>query len=303
MAMIDTPNLDLEKIAEEKYRRMQAADLRQAINSPSGELTKWVLVEGKFDRDFYPIIFRDDVRVYMAGRVSEDDEKKRVNGGVRAVLEVVETILNDGYTKSIIGIIDRDYYDYRAYGDSVGVDTTGHVFMTDYRDLEMTLCTLSSAWDTISSLPEYNESLSTGWEEVIRYIGAIRVANRYYRVYESLEFSVGNLYNYTTHTIMLNWQDIVWAQVKKKGENALQKGMLEMLEAKFHLSDLHYSCYTRGHDAFKLLAIMLKSTKYKEASLVEKMIDNCTFADCKNLSLYKDISNWEAEHVEMLRRE
>lgn len=301
--MIDTPSLDLEKIAEEKYRRMQAADLCLAIDSPAGELTKWVLVEGKFDRDFYPIIFRDDVRVYMAGRVSEDDEKKRVNGGVRAVLDVVKTILNDGYTNSIIGIIDRDYYDYRADDDNVGVDTTGHVFMTDFRDLEMTLCTMSSAWNAISSLPEYDESLSSDWENVIRYIGAIRVANRYYRVYESLKFSVGNLYNDTTHTIILNWQDIVWEQVKKKGENALQKGMLEMLEEKFHLSDLHYSCYTRGHDAFKLLAIMLKKTIYTEESLVEKMINNCTFADCKNLSLYKDISNWEASHVKMLRRE
>lgn len=136
---VETYNYDIGRLDEDKYRKMQAADLRQAINSPSGEMTRWVLVEGKQDRDFYPIMFQDDVRIYIAGHVRADDETHTVHGGVVAVREVVNTILTLGYTTSIIGIIDRDYIDYRTASDDTGVDQTGHIFVTDYRDLEMTL--------------------------------------------------------------------------------------------------------------------------------------------------------------------
>ena len=48
--MADTYSYDVVNFSEDKYRRMQAADLRLAINSPTGELTRWVLVEGFLDR-------------------------------------------------------------------------------------------------------------------------------------------------------------------------------------------------------------------------------------------------------------
>ena len=298
--MSDTYSYDVADFSEDKYRRMQAADLRLAINSPTGELTKWVLVEGFRDRDFFPIMFRKDVRIYIAGRVKEDDSSQTVQGGIKAVYEVVTTILQEGYTTNIIGIVDRDYVDYRADGDSVGVDETGHIFMTDYRDLEMTLHTMPSAWMSITSLPEYTDSKIEKWEEVIRYLGAIRVANRHCCVYQHFEFSVGNLYNYQTRTIVPNWQEIAWNKAQKACNMSLSKNMLDIVEEKYHLSDMHYASYTRGHDAFKLLAIMLNDAKYTEKKLVEKMIDRCSFEDCKRLQLYQKIANWELSHNELL---
>ena len=302
MSETDTYNYDVAEIGEDKYRKMQAADLRLAINSPSGEQTKWVLVEGRMDRDFFPIMFRKEVRIYIAGRLKEDDEKQEVQGGIKAVREVVASILADGYTTSIIGIVDRDYVDYRSDGDNTGIDHTGHIFVTDYRDLEMTLHTMPSAWLSITTLPEYTEPIIAQWEAIIRYLGAIRVANRHCSIYQHFDFSVGNLYNYQTRTIVPNWQDIAWNKAQKECNMSLKKEMLDLVEEKFHLTSTRFASYTRGHDAFKLLAIMLNNGKYSEAILVQTMINGCKFEECKSLQLYQDIANWELTHVEMLRK-
>lgn len=302
MSETDTYNYDVAEIGEDKYRKMQAADLRLAINSPSGEQTKWVLVEGRMDRDFFPIMFRKEVRIYIAGRLKEDDEKQEVQGGIKAVREVVASILADGYTTSIIGIVDRDYVDYRSDGDNTGIDHTGHIFVTDYRDLEMTLHTMPSAWLSITTLPEYTEPIISQWEAIIRYLGAIRVANRHCSIYQHFDFSVGNLYNYQTRTIVPNWQDIAWNKAQKECKMSLKKEMLDLVEEKFHLTSTRFASYTRGHDAFKLLAIMLNNGKYSEEILVQTMINGCKFEECKSLQLYQDIANWELTHVEMLRK-
>ena len=300
--MADTYSYDVVDFSEDKYRRMQAADLHLAINSPTGELTKWVLVEGFLDRDFFPIMFRKDVRIYIAGRVKDDDPSQKVHGGIKAVYEVVTTILEEGCTTNIIGIVDRDYVDYRAAGDNAGVDITGHIFMTDYRDLEMTLHTMPSAWSSVTSLPEYTDAIITKWEEVIRYLGAIRVANRHCCVYMHFEFSVGNLYDFQTRTIVPDWQDIAWNKAQKECNMSLKKEMLDIVEEKYHLSGVNLASYTRGHDAFKLLAIMLNDGKYTEQTLLQKMIDGCSFEECKTLQLYRNIANWELTHVELLRK-
>lgn len=302
MSVTDTYNYDVAEIGEDKYRKMQAADLRLAVNSPSGEQTKWVLVEGRMDRDFFPIMFQKDVRIYIAGRLKEDDAKQEVQGGIKAVREVVASILADGYITSIIGIVDRDYVDYRSDGDTTGIDYTGHIFVTDYRDLEMTLYTMPSAWLSITSMPEYTEPIIAQWEAVIRYLGAIRVANRHCCVYQHFDFSVGNLYNYQTRTIVPNWQDIAWNKAQKECNMSLKKEMLDIVEEKFHLASSQFASYTRGHDAFKLLAIMLNNGKYSEEILVQTMIQGCKFEECKSLQLYQDIANWELTHVEMLRK-
>ena len=295
-----TYSYDVGRMPEDKYRKMQAADLQLAINSPTGEDTKWVLVEGRMDRDFYPLMFADDVRIYIAGYVSNEEEPDNVHGGVKAVREVVTKILKDGYTTNIIGIIDRDYYEYRAEGDETGADHTGHIFKTDYRDLEMTLFTLSSAWSAITSLPEFSTTIYSDWELVIRHLGAIRVANRHCSVYEHFDISVGNLFDCHTRALVPDWQEIAWSMAQKECSKSLEKSMLTIVENRFHLSTSHMASYARGHDAFKLLAIMLLKD-YTEKKLVELMINHCSFEDCKSLQLYRDIAAWETTHVKMLR--
>lgn len=300
MSETSTYSYDIGRLPEDKYRKMQAADLQLAINSPMGEQTKWVLVEGRMDRDFYPLMFANDVRIYIAGYVSNEDDSNNVHGGVKAVRDVVKKVLNDGYTTSIIGIIDRDYFDYRADGDNTGVDDTGHIFMTDYRDLEMTLFTLSSAWAAITSLPEFTTTISSDWEQVIRHLGAIRVANRHCCVYEHFEFSIGNLYDCHARAFLPDWQEIAWSQAQKLCSTSLEKSMLTIVEERFHLTSLSMASYARGHDAFRLLALMLHRD-YTEKKLLTLMIDNCSFEDCQSLQLYHDIAVWETTHVKMLK--
>lgn len=280
-------NRDLESISSAKYRKMQLADLRQAINSPHGELMMWVLVEGRVDLELYVRFFRPEIKVYMAGMQKE--EGSRISGGSKAVRSIVDAVLKDGVTQRIIGIIDRDYTDYRLKP----YKNRRNIFRTDCRDIEMTLMMMPSAWNCTTTLPSYANVDVTQWEEVVRYLGAIRAAWAYSNIQEKLEIGLGKLYDDTNHQIRSNWKSNALRSANACCGGRITNGLLSMTERRFSLQSTSTAMFGRGHDAFPLLIAMMINSNMSEETLVIRMAQHCSLNDCRQLHLYRDIECWQ----------
>lgn len=280
-------NRDLESISSAKYRQMQLSDLRQAINSPQGELVMWVLVEGRVDLELYARFFRPEVKVYMAGMRKEEGSK--ISGGSKAVRSIVNAVLMDGVTQRIIGIIDRDYTDYcfRPYKNKRSI------FRTDCRDLEMTLMMMPSAWNYVTTLSSYVNVNAAQWEEVVRYLGTIRVYWAYYSIQGKFEIGVGKLYDNQCHRISPNWMSNALKIANACSGGGITNNLLSTIGRQFYLSSTPTAKFARGHDAFPLLINMMVNANMTEESLVMNMIRRCSLNDCRQLHLYRDIERWQ----------
>lgn len=278
---------DLESISNAKYRKMQLADLRQAINSPQGELMMWVLVEGRVDLEFYARLFNAEVKVYMAGMQKEEDTK--ICGGSKAVRNIVATILKDGVTQRVIGIIDRDYSDFH----SKQYRSLRNIFRTDGRDLEMTLRMMPSAWNCVTNLSAYSNVDVGKWIEVVRYLGTIRVAWAFYDIQGKFEIRVGNLFDDQSHQIRSNWKSNALRTANTCCGGRITNYLLSTIERRFCLFSTPTEMFGRGHDAFPLLIAMMINSNMSEDALTMKMARHCSLDDCRQLHLYGDIASWQ----------
>ena len=113
------------------------SNLRLMVFSPSGLSTLWVLVEGEADPYFYERMFViGNVHVVKAGR---PDSIGGVHGGYQAVIELVGKMLAVRNNLLVIGIIDKDWRSFDGHTEKLPVN----IFLTDRRDLEMTLLSYS----------------------------------------------------------------------------------------------------------------------------------------------------------------
>ena len=176
---------------------IQESDLRQSINSPTGLVTLWVLVEGDADPYFYERMFDNSrTKVVKVGKKGKDGN---LHGGFNVVKEIVANFLALGLTPLIIGIIDRDW---RPFKKEARLLLPPHVFETDQRDLEMTFLSYQSL--RVALKQEVTNTMNTNhikwfrngfwyqkngdwfrdvWErccKVSRYMGSLRIVASYY---------------------------------------------------------------------------------------------------------------------------
>ena len=110
------------------------SNLRLKVFSPAGLTALWVLVEGDADPYFYERMFIvGNVHVIKAGK---PDSIGVVHGGYRAVIDLVGKMLSARNNLLVIGIIDKDWRSFVKTGDRLPAN---NIFVTDRRDLEMTL--------------------------------------------------------------------------------------------------------------------------------------------------------------------
>jgi len=281
---------ELSKISDDIYQKWQASDVEAAINHPAGEIIKWVIVEGKADKDFYPKMFDEDVFVYIGGYLKDD----KLNGGAMAVKSVVSTIINKNLTQTIIGIIDRDYTDFgiQPYSEAP------HIYRTDKRDLELTLMSLDSAWNAVTSLSEFNNVDTNKWELVIRKMGCYHVYNYWKFLDFHIEYKNGSIYDSSKHDICSNWESVLLNQTQICAQKSnkivsLPPNAADLANSQFLLNGRNFCDYCRGHDALPLLAQMMVFGHYNERKLTKIMIDSVTLDDIKTLKLYQNIdSDW-----------
>lgn len=282
---------ELPLVPENVYRKFRASDLEQMFLSSGGMETLWVMVEGQADLDFYPKMLNPEVQVYIAGKNKENEDGSiSVSGGLVAVKDVVEKIRAVDVNRKIIGIVDRDNTDY---GQTVYVEIP-YIYRTDKRDLEMTLSSLPSAWNAITTLPDYVRVNVADWKEMIGRMGAYRVYEYWKYLDFRIELKLGKLYDSNTHAPFPQWKQRLHNQVEEcyklvNAVGSLPLDLYEQVECQFSIHSKDFREYCQGHESFRLLAMMMVTGNHSEKELRGLMIDNVSVNDIKSLNLYNSI--------------
>lgn len=283
-------------------------DLRRAINSPLGEKTLWVLVEGNADPYFYERMFvkgETPVKVHKAGYIAKDGSKK---GGKDIVVNMVTHILNDNLTEKIIGIIDRDYRDFEKNKRT----TPGNIFLTDYRDLEMTMMaekqTRTLLFEEIQAHSNPQNTICWGnqewfcnmWtkcKEISRLMGEIRIALTWHNMKAKLNFSPKLYWDEANRLVNPSYSRDIIKYVRKEctaNHNKLKLDRLISAKNRFQLAKQSIWKVCRGHDLLSVLSnLLVDSSTFNEEWMTFFMSKEYPKDSIRQMSLYTTLIKWQ----------
>lgn len=289
----------------------QESDLRQAIYSPTGLITLWVLVEGDADPYFYERMFDNSrTKVVNVGKIGTDG---KLHGGSKVVKEIVTNLLALGKTPLIIGIIDRDW---RPFKKEAKLQLPPHIFETDHRDLEMTFLSYKSLrvalkQDVISTMnPNHRRWLKNGfwcrkngdwfrdvWEQccrVSRHMGSLRIVASHYGL-PRVDFVATDYWNAGQHVLCEGWETRLFQSTVEQTRCCYLRLLFCCWRVKYKFDLNHQSVYDvcRGHDFLSVMSEMLiDKSHYSERWMTFFMTKEMPVADIRSMRLYQDIDRW-----------
>lgn len=271
------------------------------LNSRRRLRTTFVIVEGSDDLAFYRRFFdRRVTSVYYSTKL--DDKGNVKDGGCKVLMEIVDTVLKDGRTDQVIGIIDTDYRKYRK-----NHKYPKNIFHTDRRDMEMTtLETVSVRHYLCDWIQDFDSKLEK-LEPILRHAGELRIVNDLFRMGCNFKkgCKISSTFDQQKHRVYDDWKrryDCMFLKAcfYKKGQKTEKlKALVRLCKAYLHLkchTYKHESMYDicQGHDTVSLLSLSLVNTAtYSEAAIWEKCFDAYTVADFANSDLYLSINEWQ----------
>lgn len=289
----------------------QESNLRQAINSPIGLVTLWVLVEGDADSYFYERMFDNSrTKVVKVGKTGRDG---KLHGGCNVVKEIVANLLSLGRTQLVIGIIDRDWRPFKKEAKS---QLPPHIFETDQRDLEMTFLSYESLrlklkQEVIHTMnPNHLRWLRNGfwcrkngdwskdvWEQccnVSRYMGSLRIVASCYEL-PRVDFTITECWNAERHALCEGWEDQLFRSTVEQTRCCYLRLLYYCWRVKYKFNLNHQSVYAvcRGHDFLSVMSEMLiDKSHYSERWMTFFMTKEMDIADIIGMRLYQDIDKW-----------
>lgn len=266
--------------------------------------TTFVIVEGSDDLAFYGRFFdKRVVSAYYSTKLKDDGNVE--DGGCEELQHIVKTVLDDGRTDNVFGIMDADYRKYVK--DYVYPQ---NIFHTDYRDMEMTALSTFSVRQALSSWINGFENLWNQLIPALRYAGTLRILND--------KFSLGcnfkkkckiyKVFDEQSHRIAADWKyqyykAFVRACLKSKNQTTFQKlckrvflikALIHKCFFNYNQEDLFDICH--GHDTIQLLSLCLvKTDVYSKLAIWEKCFDAYTLSDFAKTRLYTAINVWQTE--------
>ncbi len=252
------------------------------MKSRAGESRVWCVVEASEDRSVYEKFFSSDDIVIMT---SEDDKGRRGCGNV----EIIVRDLNAEFDNiKLFGIRDKDYTRFdKSY------ILARNVFLTDCRDIEMMLLSMTSVRNVLSSWDNQLE----GCKQVAREIAYLRIYNQVYRT--SCMFrdiiKASLFIEDSSHTFKADCLTKLFEYYKLScGIDIDYQEVLNLIKTE-KLAILPDSEICRGHDVIKLLQWILSSPRYSEKEIFKLMVSAVSEEDIQSLQLYQDISSWFAK--------
>jgi hypothetical protein len=288
-----------------KQQRFIESDLRLMIMSPGGITTLWVLVEGDADIYFYERMFKNHgTKVVIAGRTNILGTKI---GGYHAVMEVVNNLLAWGKTSRIIGIIDRDWRSFYRNGVT---KLPANIFLTDYRDLEMTLLSVQRVRNLLKTEIVANMSavyvhefgggdwFTSVWEnccQIARYMGSLRIVVAHFRM-RKLEFSNTLYWDNATRRITNEWEDNLFNKALELNSHICKARFFFYCwwtKVRFGLNKLSIYEVSRGHDFLQILStLLIDSGHFSEKWMAYFMAMEIPKEEIRKLKMYNSINSW-----------
>ena len=266
--------------------------------------TTFVIVEGSDDLAFYGRFF--DKRVVSAYYSTKLKDDGKINtGGCEELQHIVKTVLDDGRTDKVVGIMDTDYRKYVK-----GYVYPQNIFHTDCRDMEMTALSTPSVRQALSSWINGFENLWNQLVPALRYAGTLRILNDKFRLGCSFKrkCKIYRVFDEQSHRIAADWKHrydkaFVRACLKSKNQTTFQKlrkrvvlirALIHKLFTSYSQEDIFDICH--GHDTIQLLSLCLvNSHVYSDLAIWEKCFDAYTPSDFARTRLYSAINVWQTE--------
>lgn len=291
-------------------------DLKMSMTSPVGVTLLWVLVEGEADMYFYERMF--DTTIAKVCKAGEKDSIGNVNGGNKAVVNIVGHLLHDPdvLTSALIGVIDRDW---RPFKKNAMDPLPEHIFETDWRDLEMTLLSHYSVRNALenevtSNMAEKHRQRyfkGADWYKkvwnnccnVSRYMGSLHIVASHFG-YARLLFSDFVYWDDDVNKKCLkeNWQERVYVDALRQLKPVCHLRLLLScwyMRHRYLLNKRPIYDVCRGHDFMHALSCMLiDKHHFSEEWMTYFMTQEISLAEIRNLQMYKSIQSWTvAQHL------
>lgn len=300
---------DLQTIFMNFNKVMVENDLRSSINSPIGERTTWVLVEGTCDPWFYDRIFTGPyVKVV---RVGIKDKLGNPKGGYKAVEKIVHNLQKNA-TNLVFGIIDKDYTQFNKQRH---IDSSC-IFTTDHRDLEMTLLSNNDAREKLqaeilsNTKParfgrlEPEEWFREQWskcESVCRFLGELRLAGTWINIPTRLNFKLSSYWSDKNKSLVENWKRNIYISAFQQclGKRYLFFSPLIHLLSNYRHRTKEMTVWDvcRGHDFMGFLSeLMINKNHFSPAWMTYFLANEVSLDDIRKMQLYKTIQTWQSAH-------
>lgn len=290
------------------------SNLRLMVLSPGGQTTLWVLVEGDADPYFYERMFVvGNVQVIKAG---VPDSAGVVHGGYHAVIELVRKVLAARSYLLIIGIIDRDWRLFIGHTEKL----PANIFLTDRRDLEMTLLSYSrlrmalraEVMSTMS--PNYLPYFVDGkwynkngdwfrdvWEEsvsVSRYMGIFHIMAARFHM-PSVGFKASDYWDFTNRRLLTDWREnLLQTAIRNVGMSRCKMHCKAFrIKLRYGLSFRSFADVCRGHDMMSLLSKQLiDNAHFSEKWITFYLSKEINPDEIKCMRLYRTLNRWMNQH-------
>lgn len=242
--------------------------INSAVKSHKGINMIWVLVEGDDDVNLYGGFFDKQTSYVLKANAIENKREKSCK---QYVLNIVSEFLK--YEKlHVIGIVDADYDRY-----SYNTTYPQNVFVTDHRDIEMTMLACKNTHDRLNQW--CNELLQKLTDDVLpkaKIMGFLRIYNEVKDLGFTFSdfFKISMLWDNKTHQFMENWENVVYDsfvnRINHSGGKILRKDINTFIINHNLNSESSYDV-CRGHDVIDILSNVLIKQQYCKRNLVNEL--------------------------------
>lgn len=268
-----------------RKHKIARESLKLALQSDSGLSKVWVVVEGEGDVVVFSRMFTDATISVNQGI------NDKGNGGYSAVEDIVNYVCSEIPESKVFGIRDKDYTSYLSPVQTF----SDNVFVTDRRDLEMTLVESPSVRTALLLIPRFEKAESKVWQ-MLRYVGYQRIYVDCHHLRCDFEevVKVSLVWDFTTHSMTTEWKmNCDQALQNEFGITSLQLGAFVDEKGLEHESDYDI---IRGHDYVGYVSRALVNTaKYSEDYLYRTIYDHYSKQDFLTTRLSDSIRAWQEE--------
>lgn len=255
--------------------------IQQSLKTKRGSGLVWIVVEAEDDSNLYEK-FMDPETTSIRTSLGADRKEGYAN-----VEKIVSEINLENPGALIFGIRDRDYTQFSHH--TIPAD----VFITDERDMEMTLLADDEVRSCLVSWKPEFDTAFTKCEPICKYLGYVRIANEIHQlsiVFRSVGLAAKSMWDRNMNCIKTDWKADIDSSFFSVNDNICSDGDFRNFVAAHNLDKESTYKVCRGHDFIYLLAQML--TGGNKDILLQKMMSAYDYSRFSLSDLKKEIEVW-----------
>lgn len=271
--------------------------IQTRLRGALGSKTTFIVVEGNDDIAFYERFF-DKTASAMYPSEKLDGDGNVIPGGCEETMHVVSTILNEGKTQKIIGIIDTDY---RRFEKNWKYPKA--IFHTDRKDMEMTVLAHPNVRAALRAWNKNIDGVISIIEPVVKHMGMLRICNdvlslgcrmNKVKIHNAIDEQHGNV-------IKSDWKCVLTKRFlsqcyKQTGIAGWSKAIIGLLQIQnMHIQNYDMYDIGQGHDTLHMMHYLLNNNRYTWRQIWQEMQKAYSINEFHSSNLYQTLRQWQIQ--------